>query len=383
MLMDYTPVLKRVKMSPKRRARLVKIVNELCEVISSNLGVEAVPKGSLAKGTELKTSDVDIFVRFDSEEDMKRFIPFMRKFDPEIKHGSRDYVKVRYKGVEIEVVPVLKVPPERAENTMDLSYYHEKYVKDHLSKPDDVRLLKQFCKAQGVYGAESSVGGLSGYLVELLVINYGSFENVIKSVAKWKPPVVVDVEGHHSLEDALTMFKTPLVVIDPVHKYRNLGAAVHPDVLYKFILSCRLFLANPSYKFFTIGNMVDSVKRRSVYRGTYLVSRVVKVRGDEDVFVSKLKKKLSTLVRNIDLPVYDYGVVPSGDKVFVYVELEYARASRRRIHVGPPVWIDDHHFLAFLKKHKKVYPVGDRVCADVLRRYKSISDVRKALSKLL
>jgi tRNA nucleotidyltransferase (CCA-adding enzyme) len=37
-------------------------------------------------------------------------------------------------------------------------------------------------KGTGVYGAEAKVEGFSGYLTELLVINYGSFPKALEAV---------------------------------------------------------------------------------------------------------------------------------------------------------------------------------------------------------
>ena len=59
----------------------------------------------------------------------------------------------------------------------------------------DVLLLKQFLKGVGVYGSELKVGGLSGYLSELLVIRYGSFPKVLRAAKSWRPGEFIDLEG--------------------------------------------------------------------------------------------------------------------------------------------------------------------------------------------
>ena len=49
---------------------------------------------------------------------------------------------------------------------------------------DEVRLLKGFLQSTGIYGAEIAKQGFSGYVSEVLILNFNSFENVIKSIAK-------------------------------------------------------------------------------------------------------------------------------------------------------------------------------------------------------
>ena len=51
---------------------------------------------------------------------------------------------------------------------------------------DEVRVLKKFMKGIDTYGAEIKVGGFSGMLCETLILNYGSFEDTIKSASDWK-----------------------------------------------------------------------------------------------------------------------------------------------------------------------------------------------------
>ena len=45
-------------------------------------------------------------------------------------------------------------------------------------------------------------------------------------------------------------FDSPIVLIDPIDCNRNLGTAISMDNLGKFVLASRVFLKNPSKKFF-------------------------------------------------------------------------------------------------------------------------------------
>ena len=76
---------------------------------------------------------------------------------------------------------------------------------------DQVRLLKQFLKGIGVYGADAKVCGFSGYLAELLVLRYGDFDQAIVAGVSWTAGTVLSMA-----EEAGSGFRTPLVFIDPV-----------------------------------------------------------------------------------------------------------------------------------------------------------------------
>jgi len=80
-------------------------------------------------------------------------------------------------GILFEFIPVVTIhKASDAQNITDISPLHVAWVNKHIGKlRNDIRLAKLFCKAQGLYGAESHIRGFSGYLLELLVIAYGGF----------------------------------------------------------------------------------------------------------------------------------------------------------------------------------------------------------------
>ncbi|MDD1720940.1 MAG: CCA tRNA nucleotidyltransferase, partial [Euryarchaeota archaeon] len=126
-------------------------------------------------------------------------------------------------------------------SAVDRTPFHQKYVTEHLGgKQDEVRLLKQFLKGAGIYGAELRRKGFSGYLCELLVIQYGSFAGVLESARNWKIGTYITINT--SRDNA---FYDPLVVIDPVDVNRNVAAAVSLDSFSTFIDSARSFIENP------------------------------------------------------------------------------------------------------------------------------------------
>jgi len=130
------------------------------------------------------------------------------------------------------------------QSAADRSSFHTRFMLESLSgqMKDDVRLLKQFLKSNSVYGAEIAKQGFSGYVAEVLVWNFGSFEDVIKKIAKLKQNQVIG--------KASKKFDTALVIMDPIDDKRNLAAAISTENIGKFVLACRAFLKKPSLSFF-------------------------------------------------------------------------------------------------------------------------------------
>ncbi len=217
------------------------------EVINLEFG------GSFAKGTWLsKNADVDIFIKFNKETSEEKFVEIskkigfssMKKYNPYVRYSEHPYVEAKIKDTKINVVPCYDVKLGNWKSAADRSPFHTRYMKKVLSPKmrDEVRLLKTFLQSVGIYGAEMAKQGFSGYVSEVLILNFGSFENVVKSIAKIKENQVV---GKTSTE-----FETPIIIIDPIDSKRNLAAAISIENIGKFILNCRAFQIKPSLKFF-------------------------------------------------------------------------------------------------------------------------------------
>ena len=110
------------------------------------------------------------------------------------------------------------------------------------SMKGEVRILKKFFLHIGVYGAEIAKEGFSGYVSEVLISYFGNFEKTIKKISELKEGQVIG--------KTMKKFNSPIVLIDPVDHNRNLGTAISMDNLGQFVLASRVFLKNPSKKFF-------------------------------------------------------------------------------------------------------------------------------------
>jgi len=177
--------------------KLVEIqIKKFPEVIGLEFG------GSFAKGTWLpQNADVDIFIKFKKETSEENFekiskkIGFssMKSFNPYVRYSEHPYVEAKIKGTKINVVPCYDVKLGNWKSSADRSPFHTKNIKNILTPKmkNEVRLLKTFLQAMNIYGAEMPKQGFSGYVSEVLIVNFGSFENVIKSIAKIKENQII------------------------------------------------------------------------------------------------------------------------------------------------------------------------------------------------
>jgi tRNA nucleotidyltransferase (CCA-adding enzyme) len=380
--------LSQVKPSPSERQQLDSIVIEVRSLLNKSLlnnkvKADVVVGGSFARGTFLKGGhDVDFFIRFENKDGLAKFSEIVLSAFPKARKvmGSRTYFKVDFKGFEIELVPTLKISdPSDAENSMDASFFHIEYVNARLndSMRDQVRLFKQFCKACGVYGAESHIGGFSGYVIELLVLHFKNFKEIIKFINIGSPSTFIDIEGYYESVDkalkALNVRKsiTPLVIVDPVLPTRNASAGLTKNSFDRFILEARSFLRKPALSYFTVKERtVNDLVELAKKRGHPLHTHKFNVKDKPDVFLAKLGREIrkvkSELERN-GFKVYDFGILDNGTVFFELVRDVLPLIKRV---IGPPVTIDSKNFDAFIK-NKAVngpYVYNGRICFDVKRK---------------
>jgi tRNA nucleotidyltransferase (CCA-adding enzyme) len=224
-----------------------KEIKKYPEVIGLEFG------GSFAKGTWLsRGADVDIFIKFKksiSEEKFEKIskkIGFesMKEYCPYVRYSEHPYVEAKIKDTKINVVPFYDVKMGKWKSSADRSPFHTKFMEKSLTSKmrNDIRILKTFLKSNGIYGAEIAKQGFSGYVSEVLVLHFGSFENVIKSISEIKENQII---GKTSKK-----FETSIVIVDPIDNNRNLAAAISDENLGKFILVSRAFREKPTLEFF-------------------------------------------------------------------------------------------------------------------------------------
>ena len=261
----FSKVLANAKPSAQEFVKEMEMAEELIKKIYKIEGKHVSVRlgGSLSRNTHLRGDrDIDLFVMFPEHLDRKEFekeglrigkeIFKGKKF--EIAYSEHPYVRGVINGFDVEVVPSFDIKSTAdLKSSVDRSSFHTEYLlrKMRDDQKDQVRLLKQFLKGIGCYGADLKQASFSGYLTELLILEYNDFENCLKKVSEWPQKAVIDVEKHLLKEEALEKFRENfLIVIDPTDRSRNVAAAVSTRQMCRFIAAARAFLKKPSENFF-------------------------------------------------------------------------------------------------------------------------------------
>ena len=263
-------VLSEVKPSEAEIAHTTEKANELMGRIKAIApkSVEIIMAGSTARGTQTKgNSDIDIFLLFpraDEERPMelkglsiaKKIVNKSKGEKFEIKYAEHPYLKLIMPedGISADIVPAVKITDssERV-SAVDRTQLHNVFVNSMLSaqQKDDVRLVKSFMRFHNVYGAEAKTLGFSGYLCELLVAHFGSFQKVLSAFSSIKLPMVIRFgKSDMSIDETVKKFNSRFVVVDPTDSNRNVAAVVSEDSLARFATASRRFLSNPSIEYF-------------------------------------------------------------------------------------------------------------------------------------
>lgn len=378
MITDYRNAIEKYLPDDEESGRLRSIteraegeINRYCK--ESGIEADAILVGSVAKGTNLKGADLDIFIRFDrkySRKDMESLGLDMGHrvlSNGQEKYAEHPYVTGHIDDVKLDIVPCYRIlPGQKKVSSVDRTPLHTEYVKNNLPGDHfiDVLLLKVFTKSIGVYGSEVTISGFSGYICEILVIEYGSFEEVLKAFARWK--------GRFTLgkESSVSKFSEPVVIIDPVDDDRNAAAAISQDNLSKMKLASRMFLKSGDEEFLEIGRKPGEAKR--IERGTAL--RIFSVpRPDmiDDVIYPQAVRFRNSIWSLLEREGFDPldSEVEVSDRVRVLIECRTDVPPVFSMHRGPPV--DSDNVLEFIETWKNrdtlrgPYVRGDRLYVDL------------------
>jgi tRNA nucleotidyltransferase (CCA-adding enzyme) len=336
--------------------------------------------GSYARNTWLKGNlEIDVFILFPEETPLEKLERIGLEIgkavvdEYELRYAAHPYVHGVVKGVEVDVVPCYKLKSaEKIKSAVDRTPFHHDWLKDRIKgKENDVRLLKQFLKAGGIYGAEYKVRGFSGYLCELLVVFYGSFLDVIRNAVKWTRDTVIDVpNGKVYRKRGVSFF-----VVDPVDPKRNVAANLSLDNLAKFVQRCRDFLENPSIEFFKLKEFVpndDLLKAEISSRGTSLIT-VVFERPDvvEDNLYPQLEKackRIEKFLKDNDFMPLRSGYTADENHCYLIFETQVNELSRIYRHMGP-IFEDEENVKRFLSKNPRTFIENGRFWAFRERKF--------------
>lgn len=271
-------VLERVVPGPDEKDRILKRVGEARSVLEEKFraldpDIRVSVEGSVAKDTWLSGDvDADIFVAYPDTYDKSKIGRITISIAKDLfgskrcleRYAEHPYVTVLLeKNISADIVPCFKARDNRWMSATDRTPYHTAFINARFNEQlrNEARVLKRYMKGIGVYGAEIKVGGFSGYLVELLIYNFGSFKGVLDTFSNFKPPYLIDFSASYSKDEALSIFNSPLIVIDPTDRARNVASAVREDTLWRFVISTKEFLRAPSLRFFYPREVSPASKR--------------------------------------------------------------------------------------------------------------------------
>ena len=251
--------------------------------------------GSYAKETWTPEKiDIDIFVKFKKTTSEKNFetvgkkIGFdsLKKFKPYVRYSEHPFVEADIDGVGVNVVPCYDIKKGEWKSAADRSTFHTEFMSQRLtgSMKDDIRILKCFLKINGMYGAEIAKQGLSGYVCEVLIYYLGSFENVLKKIAK--------LQNNEMIGASPRKFESPMVIIDPIDRNRNLGAAISIQNVTNFILVARNFLKKNSISYFKVGRKAAGSNK--LFSNVLFVHFKYKKRSD-DIIYGQIKRAATSV----------------------------------------------------------------------------------------
>ncbi|HVP93642.1 MAG TPA: CCA tRNA nucleotidyltransferase [Methanoregulaceae archaeon] len=327
--------------------RLVKYVNK--SGIATGMIVGSVARDTWIRGDR----DLDIFMLFppdlSREELEEQGLRLARSVaDSEggpyyEKYAEHPYIHATIKGLWVDIVPCYGVQDASSiQSAVDRTPFHTRYTKERIGPyADDVLLLKQFMKNNGVYGSDQMTEGFSGYLCELLILHYRGFARLIDSAQSWHPGICIDIEGHRSKD-----FSEPLVVVDPVDPGRNVSASVSLTKLCEFIELARGYREDPGREFFFLspGHILDypEFEEEIGNRGTSLYAIYFGTPPYiEEIVVPQLRKSLGAICSLLTRHefVINRAAYEMHEKRSVFLlELLVDTLPPVKRHQGPPVW---------------------------------------------
>ncbi|HPR41129.1 MAG TPA: CCA tRNA nucleotidyltransferase [Candidatus Methanofastidiosa archaeon] len=374
--MNMEEVLRLIVPDQEEKEEALKKYGEVSDYIEKRFGRETILVGSVAKDTFLKgDKDLDIFVYFnidEKREEMEKEALLIGKSvfehfgnEYQVEYAEHPYVSGIVDGYDIEIVPCYKI--KNAHNiisAVDRTPFHLSFVKDHLRdcQKDDVRLLKKFLKAQKMYGADSKVNGFSGYLCELLIIHYGSFEGLARSAINWEVGETIEFLR------PVNVFKDPLIIIDPVDPNRNVASPVSLDTYSRFVLECKRYFDTKDEGMFAGPEM-----GYEPIEGGRLIVIQVDMDVLEDIFYSQCRKFLATIKRSFKsegFTLYRSGIFSKG----LVLDIETGDLPTIKKHMGPRIG-NVENMQRFLSKNRCVFAEGGHLFSFRERRYNDVIDV--------
>jgi tRNA nucleotidyltransferase (CCA-adding enzyme) len=361
-------ILEKIQPTKTEKERIKKFTNNLLEEINQQLKKQEIPAtaelhGSIAHDTWIANEqDLDIFIVLEQNNDVSNFQVILSMLKNYLGKNWREayaehpYLQSQLNDYNIDFVPCYRISKgQKIISSTDRTPLHTTYLKDKLTKAhrNEVRLLKQFTKRIGVYGAEIKIEGFSGYLCELLVLHYGSLKKVLEAFSHSSDTMEIK---RGSIKKDTEKKQPPIILADPVDPKRNVASAVNKTSYWTFVLASRNFLNKPELKYFfkpkTRIEKQQIISKLRLKESDYLFILIEENKPDvPDSLWGQLHKTHQALYRF--LSKNDFNILKSktwsNEKtrhIFVF-ELESVIISNLVRRNGPPVklWKDVEKFI--------------------------------------
>lgn len=367
-----------------------RIFEKIQAFIQEEYGLESHFAGSASRGTCMTgDKDIDTFVLFPEDTSRQELENKGLEIGKEVfkqlgeehhvEYAEHPYTKGFVEGHEVEIVPCYDLEKGELESAVDRTPHHTEWVKNNLDDQQrkDVVVLKAFLQAQGLYGSSLEVQGFSGYLCEILISYYGSFEKLIREASEWRR------ENRIDFGDSDKEFESDFVVVDPVDPERNVAAVMTEENYAEFIFKAYQLKEEPSYSMFQKEKEFSEfeLKKEVDSRGDLLVLDFERPDHVNDILypqVRKLKRLLSKKLEKNDFRIYSSGEFV-GDRCRIFFELD-RHLPDTRIVKGPQVFHNSRHIDQFMEKYDNVFVEEERVCAKVDREF---TDAQALIKRVL
>lgn len=339
--------------SKPKQSKLEKISKEIQKEIANfrdNRISRVLVGGSFAKGTWLENdTDIDFFVMIEPNvervefEELGKSVGYhaLKKYKPYLRYSEHPYVEGKVDGTRINIVPCYKVEKNKWKSAADRSPFHTEFMQAKLNEKlkSQVRVLKKFLKAVGIYGSQIAVSGFSGYVTEVLILKYGSFKGVLQVFSDLEPNHIISIDPPN---EKVIGFTSPIIIIDPIDSNRNLGAAISANCVAKFVLASRLFLRNPSIEFMRKSRRPNAKILNQIESNLLIVEFNIQKRSP-DILWGQLKRKLtsiSKMLSNSRFEIIKKFCFTDEEKhaVFIFM-IEFANLPKISINRGPEVYL--------------------------------------------
>lgn len=394
-----TIVLKKITPTNKEKKQIEHVIESLKqrvqkEIIKTKIPITITLVGSIAKDTYIRTSvDIDLFLLFPAttsrEMLQEKSLTIGRAIleNQEECFAEHPYIRGTFQGYKTELVPCYTIEDASQKlSAVDRTPLHTKYINQHLKEHQkkEVRLFKQFLKGIGCYGAEAEIEGFSGYLCEIVIVKYGTFQAMVENATRWnygeklalKPGTYPD-------------FTSPLIFIDPVDAERNVASALSKekfDVLQK---ACKDYKKHPTLRFFFPKKQkpwsMEKIKKE--LRTTEAVG--VKFQKPEIISenlypqIRKAVRALRDLCEQHDFIINKTAFTVQQDNVYIVLCPATRTLSKTILHTGPPVNLKKNAD-EFIKKWqgssrttKKPFEKDKRLFVEIEREYTEIKKLMK------